>query len=154
MVSSIKLRIEQLQPSSVINSSCKALVITHGARVNILIISTITAQQPEAPSHLVSGLSNDTVHFKVLQPPYPPAAVLNHLLAEECSDWSLTTYDQGTGIGAFISIDLEGPDEGAEFNLSSTTPIRQASFVIQRHQTETMQALTYNKILEEAAAPR
>lgn len=116
--------------------------------MNILIISTITAQQPEAPSHLESGLSNDTVHFKVLRSPYPPAAVLNHLLAEKCSDWSLTTYDQGTGIGTFISIDLEGPKEGTALNLSSTTPIRQTSFVIQRHQTETGQTLTIENITE------
>lgn len=118
--------------------------------MNILIISTITAQQPEAPSHLEPGLSNDTVHFKVLLTPYPSAAVLSHLLSEECSDWNLTAYDQCTGMGAFISIDFEGPEKGVVLNLSSTTTIRKTSFVLNRHQPDTVQILTTENILVQS----
>lgn len=104
--------------------------------MNILIVSTITAQQPDAPSHLEPGLSNDTVHFRVMQTPYPSAAVLSHLLSEECSDWNLSSYDADTGNGAFISIDFDGPEEGSVIDISSTKPIHETSFILHRHQTE------------------
>lgn len=91
--------------------------------MDIIITSTIAAQQPEMPSHLEPGLGNDISWFKVLLPPYFNAAMLSHLLAEECSEWILTTYDENTGVGAFLSIDFEGPHESTVIKLSSTKPI-------------------------------
>lgn len=104
--------------------------------MNILIVSTITAQQPGAPSHLEPGLSNDTVHFRVMQAPPPSAAVLSHLLGEECSDWILSSYDACTGVGAFISIDIDGPEEGSVIEISSTKQIHETCFILHRHQAE------------------
>jgi hypothetical protein len=71
-----------------------------------------------------------------LQAPYPSAAVLSHLLGEECSDWNMTTYDQDTGTGAFLSIDFDGPEEGSVLDLSSTKPTQERRFILHRHQTE------------------
>lgn len=104
--------------------------------MNILIVSTITAQQPDAPSHLEPGLSNDTVHFRVLQAPYPSAVVLSHLLSEECADWNLSSYDPDTGIGVFISVDFDGPKEGTVLDISSTKPIQETRFILHRHQND------------------
>lgn len=104
--------------------------------MNILIVSTITALAPEAPSHLEPGLGNDTVHFRVLQGPYPTSAVLSHFLSEECSDWNLSAYDESTGSGAFICIDFDGPDEGSVLDISSTKPVQEKRFILHRHQME------------------
>jgi hypothetical protein len=104
--------------------------------VNILITSTIAAVQPEAPSHLEPGLSNDIVCFKVAAAPYPSAAVLSHLLSEVCSDWHLSAYEPSTGTGTFISIDFEGPETGSVVYISSAKPIPETRFVVCRPEPE------------------
>lgn len=104
--------------------------------MNILITSTIGAQQPEAPSHLEPGLSNDTVCFRVSKAPYPSAAVLSHLLSEACSDWHLSVYEQSTGSGTFISIDFDGPEEGSVVDISSAKPVPETRFVVYRSEPE------------------
>lgn len=104
--------------------------------MKIRITSTIRAQQPEAPSHLEPGLSNDNVGFEVLEAPYPAAAVLSHLLGQSCSDWNLTDYDESTGCGAFVSIDLEGPEKGSVLDISSTKPTPATRTVVYRREAE------------------
>ena len=79
---------------------------------------------------LEHGQGNDAVSFAVVARPYPTRTQMSHWLSVRCSDWVLTTYDNETGIGVFLSIDFDGPEVDSNLAINTAHELPEARTII------------------------
>lgn len=102
--------------------------------MNDVVTIRITGKVGPAPLwddiRLEHGQGNDAVSFAVVGQPYPTKTQMSHWLSVRCSEWVLTTYDNETGIGVFLSIDFDGPEVDSNLAINTAHELPEARTII------------------------